>query len=110
MEKLTEKVDSIQHSNKKVRRRWQGKLNRCKVELSRGMRRLPWLPSRWKQFAKGIDHAVEQLIHLESDLRKLEGRTGIPAHARIRELRREIRKLEAAAAPSLVHLKHPMSV
>src|SRR5437660_12138652 len=74
------------------------------------MRSLPWLPSRWKQFAKEIEHAVEQLIHLESDLRKLEGRTGIAAQARVRELRREIRKLESAAGASLADLKHSMSV
>jgi RNA polymerase primary sigma factor len=71
---------------------------------------LPWLPSRWKQFAKEIEHAVEQLAHLEAELRKLEGRSGLTAQARVRELRREVRKLEAAAGASLVDLKHSMSV
>jgi len=107
---LVDKVDDIPLSNKKLRRRWQGKLNRAKVEMSLAIRRLPWLPSRWKQFAKEIEHAVEQLAHLESEARKLEGRSGLNAAARLRELRREIRKLETAAAASLSDLKHSLSV
>ncbi len=78
--------------------------------MSQAIRRLPWLPSRWKQFAKEIEHAVEQLAHLEAELRKLEGRSGLTAQARVRELRREVRKLETAAGASLGDLKHSMSV
>ena len=100
-QQLADKVEDIPLSNKKLRRRWQGKLNRAKVEMSLAIRRLPWLPSRWKQFAKEIEHAVEQLAHLESEARKLEGRNGLNAQARTRELRREIRKLETAAGASL---------
>ena len=96
-EQLVEKLDAIPLSNKKMRRRWKGKLNRAKVEMSRSIRHIAWLPSRWKQFAKEIEHAVEQLVHLEAELRKIESRTGISAQARARELRREIRKLESAA-------------
>jgi RNA polymerase primary sigma factor len=107
---LVDKTGSIPLSNRKIRRRWQSKLNRSKVEFSRAMRAIAWLPSRWKQFAKEIEHSVEQVAHLDADLRKLEGRSGMAAQARVRELRREIRKLEAAAGASLVDLKHTMSV
>src|SRR5580693_10248830 len=109
-EQLIDKLDAIPLSNKKMRRRWKGKLNRAKVEMSRAIRHIAWLPSRWKQFAKEIEHAVEQLAHLEAELRKVESRNGISSQARARELRREIRKLESAAGASLNDLKHSMSV
>jgi len=95
---------------KKPRKKLCNKVNRAKVEMSQAIRHLPWLPSRWKQFAKEIEHAVEQLAHLEIELRKLEGRSGLTAQARTRELRREVRKLENAAGASLGDLKHSMSV
>jgi len=107
---LIDKLDTVQLSNKKLRRKAQGKVNRAKVEMSRAIRHLPWLPSRWKQFAKEIEHAVEQLAHLDAELRKLEGRSGLTAQTRTRELRREVRKLETAAGASLSDLKHSMSV
>ncbi len=70
---LADKVEDVPLSNKKLRRRWQGKLNRAKVEMSQAIRRLPWLPSRWKQFAKEIEHAVEQLAHLEANCESWRG-------------------------------------
>jgi RNA polymerase primary sigma factor len=109
-EQLFEKLESVPLSNKKLRRKWQLKLNRAKVEMSQAIRRLPWLASRWKQFSKEIEHAVEQLAHLEAEARKLEGRSGMAAQARLRELRRDIRKLETAAGASLADLKHSLSV
>jgi RNA polymerase primary sigma factor len=109
-QQLMERVDSVPLSNKKIRRRWNGKLSRCMVEISREIRRVAWLPSRWKQFAKEIEHAVEQLAHLDLEFRKLEGRNGVAAQARARELKREIRKLETAAGASLTDLKHSLSV
>jgi RNA polymerase primary sigma factor len=109
-QQLLDKLETIPLSNKRIRRRWQGKLNRAKVEMSRAIRRIAWLPSRWKQFSKEIEHAVEQLAHFESELRKLEGRSGITAQARARELRREVRKLETAAGASVVDLRHSLSV
>ena len=109
-QQLIDKLDTIPLSNKRIRRRWQGKLNRAKVEMSRAIRRIPWLPSRWKHFAKEIEHAVEQLAHLEVELRKMEERNGVAAQARARELRREVRKLENAAGASLSDLRHSLSV
>ncbi len=107
---LGDRLESIPLSNRRLRKRWQGKLSRAKVEMSRAIRRIAWLPSRWKQFSKEIEHLVEQLAHLEQELRKLEGRSGIAAQARVRELRREVRKLEAAAGASLSDLRHSLTV
>ncbi len=109
-QQLLDKLETIPLSNKRIRRRWQGKLNRAKVEMSRAIRRISWLPSRWKQFSKEIEHAVEQLAHFEAELRKLEGRSGITAQSRARELRREVRKLETAAGASVNDLRHSLSV
>ncbi len=109
-QQLDEKLEGISLSNKRLRKRWQGKLNRSKVEISCAIRRIPWLPSRWKQFSKEIEHAVDQLAQLDQDLRKLEGRSGMAAQARVRELRREVRKLETAAGASLNDLRHSLTV
>ena len=109
-QQLDERLESVPLSNKRLRKRWQGKLNRAKVEMSIAIRRIAWLPSRWKQFSKEIEHAVDQLALLEQDLRKLEGRSGITAQARVRELRREVRKLETAAGASLGDLRHSLTV
>jgi RNA polymerase primary sigma factor len=109
-QQLMDKLETIPLSNKRIRRRWQGKLNRAKVEMSRAIRRISWLPSRWKQFSKEIEHAVEQLAHFEAELRKLEGRSGITSQSRARELRREVRKLETAAGASVNDLRHSLSV
>ena len=109
-QQLVDKVNGIALSNKKLRRRWQGKLARCKVEISRGIRRIPWLNSRWKQFSKEIESVVEELAHLDTELRKLEDRNSLAAQTRVRELRREIRKHEAEAGAPLVDLKHSLNV
>jgi len=109
-QQLVDKVNGIALSNKKIRRRWQGKLARCKVEISQGIRRIPWLNSRWKQFSKEIERVVEELAHLDIELRKLEDRNSAPAQTRVRELRREIRKHEAEAGAPLVDLKHSLNV
>ena len=109
-QQLTDRLNAIPLSNKKLRRRWMGKLARCKVEMSRTIRRVPWYPSRWKGFSKEIERAVEELNQFDHELRKLESRSAQSAQQRVRELRREIRKREAAAGASLIDLKHSMSV
>jgi RNA polymerase primary sigma factor len=109
-QQLVDKVNGIALSNKKIRRRWQGKLARCKVEISQAIRRIPWLNSRWKQFSKEIERVVEELTHLDIELRKLEDRNSASAQARVRELRREIRKHEAEAGAHLADLKHSLNV
>jgi RNA polymerase primary sigma factor len=107
---LQERVNSIALGNKKVRRRWQGKLNRCKVEISRAIRRIPWFTSRWKQFSREIDHAVEEITVLDSEMRRLEERGGLAAQPRVREIKREVRKREVTAGASLNDLRHSMAV
>lgn len=76
-----EKLNAVALSNKKFRRRWIGKVNRCKVEVSQAIRHFPFLNSIWKQFGKEIDRAVEEINHLDAEVRKLEERGGLNPRA-----------------------------
>jgi len=107
---LSEKIDAIPASNKKLLRRWTGKWNRCRVETSRKLREIPFSLLRWKQFAKEIDRLADELGHLEASLKKYEERSGAGAQAKVRELKREIRKREAAAGATLAELRHSLNV
>jgi RNA polymerase primary sigma factor len=107
---LSEKLTTIPLSNKKLRRRWAGKLARARVQVSLAIRKIPFYLSQWKQFSKEIERVVEEISHFEQDLRKIEGRSGQTAQAKARELRREIRKREQTAGASLPDLRHTLSV
>ncbi len=107
---LGEKTAEVPASNKKLRRKWQGKLNRAKVEISRQIRKVPFYHSQWRMFSKEIDRAGEEMNHLSIEVRKLEGRKSQAAEAKIRELKREIRRREQEAGASVADLRHTLSV
>jgi len=109
-QQLSEKLNTVAAVNKKARRKAAGKLARCKVEISRAIRAVPWLNSRWKQFSKEIERAVDELAHLESELHKLEERGAALNQSRIRELKREVKKREASAGASTSDLRRTLSV
>jgi RNA polymerase primary sigma factor len=110
VQQFAEKLMAMPLSNKKPRKRMAGRLSRSKVEASQSIRRIPFVHSKWKQFSKEIDRAVEELNHLEREAKKVEIRGGVASQARVRELRREIRKREAAAGASLTDLRHTLTV
>ena len=109
-QQLTEKVADIPASNKKLRKKWNGKLMRAKVETSLAIRRIPWMLTWWRQFSKEIERTVEELTHLDADLKKLEGKKGVTAEAKAKELKREIRAREKQAGASLGDLRHTIQV
>ena len=109
-QQLGKELESIPLSNKKLRRRCLGKLARAKVETSRAFRRIPFLPMVWKHFSREIERAVEELSHLESELKRIHDRNGQGSQLKIKELRREIRKCEATAGAPLADLKHTLNV
>jgi RNA polymerase primary sigma factor len=110
LQQTSDKLEAVPLSNKKLRRKWMGKVARSRVEVSRAMRKVPFYSSQWKQFGKELDRAVDEMSHLDLELRKLEGRSSQTAQAKVRELRRELRKREAVAGVGLQELKHTMSV
>ncbi len=107
---LSEKLATIPVSNKKIRRKWAAKLARSRVQVSQSIRKVPFYLSQWKQFSKEIERVVEELSHLDQDLRRLEGRSSQTAQVKARELKREIRKREGTAGAPYPELKHTLSV
>ncbi len=107
---LTEKIEAMPLSIKKPRKRMQGKLSRALVETSIAIRRIPFYLKKWKEFAREIELAVDDLAHLDREIRKVEARGGPNAQTRVRELKREIRKREVIAGASLNDLKHTTTV
>jgi RNA polymerase primary sigma factor len=110
MQQLSDKVELTPVTNKKPRKRLCAKLNRARVETSLAIRAVPFRPNKWKEFSKEIERAVEELSHLDNEARKIDPRSGPVQQARLRELKREIRKRETAAAATLSELKHTLTV
>ncbi len=109
-QQLEEKVNEIAASNKKLRRKWLGKWSRSRVETSRQIRAIPWQLSKWKEFTKEIERAVDELSHMDAELRRLEERPAATVQGRIREIKREIKKREQIAGAALNDLKHSIQV
>jgi len=110
MGQVVDKLGTVPLSNKKLRRRWMGRVARSRIEVSQALRRVPYYYPQWRQFSKEIERVVEELSHLEHDLRKLEVRTSPTAQTKAKELRKEIKKREVAAGASLAELRHTISV
>lgn len=101
---LVEKFAAVAANNKKLRRKWNWKVNRSKVETSRMIRAIPWQMIRWKEFAKELERTVEELNHMDVELHRLEEKPALN-QAKIRELKREVKKRELLASASLHDLK-----
>ena len=107
---LEEKLEATPVANKRPRKKLCGKVNRARVETSLAIRRIPLKSIKWKEFAREIERAVDELSHLDSEARKIETRNNPIQQARLRELKREIRKRESAACANLPELKHSLTV
>jgi RNA polymerase primary sigma factor len=108
-EQLREKFEAVAAVNKKARRKAQIKFYRAQVETSQAIRRVPWLTHKWRHFSTAIEKAVEETGHLDAEARRLEARKG-ENQARIRELKREIKRRETLAGASLTDLRHSLMV
>jgi RNA polymerase primary sigma factor len=104
------KLEAVPASNKKGRPKAAYKVARAKVECSRLIRAVPWTSSKWKLFSKEIERTVEEITHLDSEVRRLEEKTSQSAQARVRDLKKEIRKREQVAGAPLRDLKHSLQV
>jgi RNA polymerase primary sigma factor len=107
-----DKLNAVAVANKKLRRKWQWKLARTRVETSKLIRALPWHMLKWKEFTREIERTVEELSHMESELRRLDEKASSnpQIQAKCRELKREIKKREQLAGASLSDLKHSLQV
>jgi len=107
---LQDKVAATPASNKKPRKRLCGRLNRSRVETSLAIRRVPFKSIKWKEFSREIERAVDELSHLDSEVKKIEVRNNAAQQARLRELRREVKKRELTAGATLPELRHSLTV
>ncbi|MBV9507431.1 MAG: RNA polymerase sigma factor RpoD [Acidobacteriia bacterium] len=105
-----DKLEAAPLANKKTRKRLCAKVNRAKVETSLAIRRVPLKTSKWKEFSREIERAVDELAHLDSEVRKLEIKNNPIQQGRLRELKREIKKREGVAGATLPELKHSLTV
>ncbi len=107
---LQEKVESTPIVNKRPRKRLCAKLNRAKVETSLAIRMVPFKILKWKEFAREIERAVEEINHLDSEVKKLELRKDPTQQQRLKDLKKEIRRRETAAGATMPELKHSLTV
>jgi len=105
-----EKLEAVGAANKKLRRKWLYKFHRARVETSRAIRQIPWVMSRWREFSRELERAAEEMSQIDSELKRLDPRSGPAAQARIRELKRELKKRESAVGAGLNDLRHSMTV
>ena len=105
-----EKLLASAAAQKKARRKLVMRLYRSLVETSLAIRSVPWTLLRWRDFTREIERAVEELNHLDRELKKLEVRPTTAQQTRIRELKREIKKRETTAGATLDELKHTLMV
>ena len=108
-QQLEDKLEATPLANKRPRKRLCGKLNRARVETSIAIRRCPFKVNKWKEFSREIEGAVEEISHLDSEIKKLEIRNNPILQQRARELKREIRKRETVAGASLPELRHTLT-
>lgn len=109
-QQLMEKANNASPANKKLRRKAFMKYNRGRVETSRGIRQIPFQLIRWKQFAKELERAADELSQLEAELKRLEGDKQPDTQIRARELKREVRRREMMAGSNLPDLRHTLAV
>jgi hypothetical protein len=110
MQQLADRLETTPVANKRPRKRLCAKFSRARVETAVAIRRIPFKPNKWKEFSREIERAVEELGHLDNETRKIDPRSGPAQQAKLRELKREIRKRESAAAAGLMELKHTLTV
>jgi RNA polymerase primary sigma factor len=79
---LTDKMGAVPASNKKLRRRAAGRVNRNWVEISQAIRAVPFYSSQWKMFAKEIERVVDELSHLPNRVSQGQGAQARNSQAR----------------------------
>ena len=110
MLQLEEKYENVPVAKKGIRRRARYKMLRSMVETSLAIRRAPFRLIKWKEFAREIERAVDEISHLDSEIKRLEPSKAAVQQARIKELKKELKKREHGAGANLPELKHSLTV
>ncbi len=113
LKKLQQTIDkhaAVPPANKKLRKKWAGKVLRAKVELSLALRGIPFNLARWKEFVRAIERTAEEMSLLDAEIKKLELRSSASAQLRVKELKRDLKKKESEADAALPDLRHSLSV
>jgi RNA polymerase primary sigma factor len=110
LEQLGEKVDAAPASNKKILRKWTFKWNRARVDISQRVREIPWVLTKWRDFSRELERAVEEIAQLEAEYRRASEGRSQTAQARARELKRELRKRENTVGAPLADLRRTLSI
>jgi RNA polymerase primary sigma factor len=108
-QQLAEKLEGTPAANKKARRRAIGRLMRCKVEISRSIRAIPFLSSKWKEFTREIERAVDEITNLEAEIKHLQEKNG-QSQAKIKEMRREMKHREQEAGAPVADLRRTLHI
>ncbi|MBI3667518.1 MAG: sigma-70 family RNA polymerase sigma factor [Acidobacteria bacterium] len=89
-----------------VRRRLSSKVARHEVLLSKAIREVPFYVTEWKDFARALERAADEIAGFEKDLKRVEAKPNGKNSALAREFKREIRDRETAAGSTLAEMRH----
>jgi RNA polymerase primary sigma factor len=110
LRQTADKHAAVPANNKKLRRKWAGKVARAKVELSKSLRAIPWLSVRWKEYVRAIEASAEEMALLDSEVKKFEARSTPSVQPRIKELKKELKKKEQEVGAPLPDFRHSLTV
>jgi len=106
---LWEKYEAVAAPQRKLKRKKLLQAIREKIVVSQQIRAIPWYNNHWADFTRELEHTADSLGVMHAELRKMES-SDTKDVGRIRELKREIRKLEAQAGTTYEALTHTMTV
>ncbi|HEX4228414.1 MAG TPA: sigma-70 family RNA polymerase sigma factor [Bryobacteraceae bacterium] len=99
--KLERKFAAAPKRHVNVRAKLSGTIGRLKVECSQEVRRIPFHPAQWKHFQAISERALEEIIRLERELNKPQGKP-----AAVRDIKRKIHEQDTAAGASARQMRH----
>src|ERR1051326_1941920 len=91
--KLESKIASLPERHTRAKARLRREVIRLKIRCSQQVRLIPFTSARWLEFRAIPENAIEQIARVERKLQQSGDNANLA-----RQLRREIRELEKAAA------------
>jgi RNA polymerase primary sigma factor len=104
-----QKLERTPKRNVHVTRRLKWKRKRLLVKLSRSIQEVPFSEAYWDKFSDEIEKVQSNLAPLYSELDRLKTQNGHKSNASVaaqREIRREIRQVEASYNLTLKDVRH----